>query len=394
MKRATAYVEVDDADNTLRRPHNGGSIVTESRSGSNVTRPTLSVHGVVTARTMDAQVLSEAMCAIPAEWFRPSPFVYWCDLVASAGIGWAAFGAAVESTPLARAALLAIAVAAQYRAVLFIHEITHRAAREVPMFKLAWNILVGIPLLIPSFLYEGVHTDHHRQRCYGTDADPEYVPYGRRQPRLIAWFVLMSILAPLIFAARFALLAPLSWIVPPLRRMTRERASALVVNPRYVRRTPFTAAGRLQETAACALVWTIVWLWQSGRLPPALIPCWLFATAAAALVNAVRTLAAHRYDNDADELSMVEQLLDSCTIADDPHAVSGITEIGRAILAPVGLRFHALHHWIPSLPYHNLGRAHRRLIEVIRPDAPYRATIARSPVALIRDLFHRARTQS
>jgi fatty acid desaturase len=394
MKRATGYVEVGDADNALRCRQNGGSILTESGSGSNATRPALSVHAVVTARTMDARVLGEAMYAIPAEWFRPSPLVYWCDLVASAGIGWAAFGAAVESTPLARAALLAIAAAALYRAVLFIHEITHRAAREVPMFKLAWNVLVGIPLLIPSFLYEGVHTDHHRQRCYGTDADPEYVPYGRRQPRLIAWFVLVSILAPLIFATRFALLAPLSWIVPPLRRMTRERASALVVNPRYIRRTPFTAEGRLQEAAACAFVWTIVWLWQSGRVTAALIQCWLFVTAAVALVNAVRTLAAHRYDNDADEVSMLQQLLDSCTIADDRHTGSAITDIGRAILAPVGLRFHALHHWIPSLPYHNLGRTHRRLIEVISPDAPYRATIARSPVALIRDLVHRSRSRS
>jgi len=32
-------------------------------------------------------------------------------------------------------------------------------------------------------------------------------------------------------------------------------------------------------------------------------------------INAVRTLAAHRYDEDAGELSMSEQLLDSCTIA-------------------------------------------------------------------------------
>jgi fatty acid desaturase len=27
----------------------------------------------------------------------------------------------------------------------------------------------------------------------------------------------------------------------------------------------------------------------------------------------------------------------------------------------VGLRYHALHHLLPSLPYHSLGTAHRRL---------------------------------
>jgi fatty acid desaturase len=29
--------------------------------------------------------------------------------------------------------------------------------------------------------------------------------------------------------------------------------------------------------------------------------------------------------------------------------------------APVGLRYHALHHLLPSLPYHSLPEAHRRL---------------------------------
>src|SRR3546814_17099824 len=29
--------------------------------------------------------------------------------------------------------------------------------------------------------------------------------------------------------------------------------------------------------------------------------------------------------------------------------------------APVGLRYHALHHLLPSMPYHSLGEAHQRL---------------------------------
>ena len=62
-------------------------------------------------------------------------------------------------------------------------------------------------------------------------------------------------------------------------------------------------------------------------------------------------------------------------------------------VAPVGLRYHALHHWIPSLPYHNLGRAHRLLVATLRSDAPYRATIERGFTPPLRDLVRRSRTR-
>jgi fatty acid desaturase len=345
-------------------------------------------------RTVDARPLEDAIRAIPPAWFQPSKAVYWADLAASAGIGWVSFAAAVESPGWLRAVLLVIATAALYRAVLFIHEITHRAARDVPLFRTAWNVTVGIPLLLPSFLYEGVHTDHHRQRCYGTDADPEYVPFGRRGPAVVARFVVLSLLAPLVFAVRFAVLAPLSWVVPPLRRVTRERASALVINSRYIRRGPLPSGAVLQEAAACTLVWTAAWLWRTERFSTTAILCWTFAAAAGSFVNAVRTIAAHRYENDDGELSMLEQLLDSCTIAANRGRVSLVADLGHVLVAPVGLRFHALHHWIPALPYHNLGRVHRRLVAVDDRHAPYQSTIAGGFAPVIRDLLRRSRRRS
>jgi hypothetical protein len=123
-----------------------------------------------------------------------------------------------------------------------------------------------------------------------------------------------------------------------------ERCSALCINHRYVRRVPLTFAARAQETAAFAVFWTAVGLWWSGRLPAAGFGCWFVVSAAVSGINAVRTLAAHRYDLDAGELSMTEQLLDSCTISTGERLRARITDAGRAIVAPVGLRYHALHH--------------------------------------------------
>src|SRR5207237_6369605 len=137
--------------------------------------------------------IDDAIRALPAAWFKPNARVYWTDMLASAGIGWTAFALAVVSTTEIRAVALIVAAFALYRAVLFIHELTHLAVHELPAFRAAWNLLVGIPLLLPSFLYEGVHTDHHRQRSYGTPRDPEYVPFGRRPPVVMASYALGSV---------------------------------------------------------------------------------------------------------------------------------------------------------------------------------------------------------
>ena len=93
------------------------------------------------------------------------------------------------------------------------------------------------------------------------------------------------------------------------------------------------------------------------------------------------------------ELTMVEQLLDSCTIAGRSTVGTLIMTAARAAAAPVGLRYHALHHWIPSLPYHNLGRAHRLLVDSLAPDAPYRAATYPGFTPVVVDLVHRARAQ-
>ena len=32
--------------------------------------------------------------------------------------------------------------------------------------------------MVPSFMYRGVHNDHHKQSLYGTSKDAEYIPFA------------------------------------------------------------------------------------------------------------------------------------------------------------------------------------------------------------------------
>jgi fatty acid desaturase len=89
----------------------------------------------------------------------------------------------------------------------------------------------------------------------------------------------------------------------------------------------------------------------------------------ASFVNTLRTLCAHHYESDGSPMDRTGQLLDSI---DHPgHWWTGLW-------APVGLRYHALHHYFPGLPYHNLAIAYRRLVENLPEAAEYRRSTSPS----------------
>jgi fatty acid desaturase len=49
----------------------------------------------------------------------------------------------------------------------------------------------------------------------------------------------------------------------------------------------------------------------------------------------------------------------------------------------VGLRYHALHHLLPGVPYHNLAEAHRRLCKELEVDSLYHASSHRGLSPLV-----------
>ena len=62
-------------------------------------------------------------------------------------------------------------------------------------------------------------------------------------------------------------------------------------------------------------------------------------------------------------MSVTAQYLDSVNVP-PPSPLA-------ALWAPVGLRYHATHHLLPSMPYHSLAEAHRRLSAHLAPDTTY-----------------------
>jgi fatty acid desaturase len=310
---------------------------------------------VRSAEIPDDKALLRAAAELTRDISTARPDIYWPDMLLSAGVGYAALAGAILIGNVWLATLSGLVAAlALYRALLFIHELTHIHRDALPGFRLAWNVLVGIPLLTPSLMYENVHTLHHARTRYGTAEDPEYLPLALMKPWTLPAFVLIALLAPIGLVIRFGILAPLSVLIPPLRKLVWERFSALSINPAFRRRPPegeFRRQVFWQEFGASLWAMVLIASLFVVGWKPLLVALAVFSFAGT--LNQLRTLVAHLWENDGDPMTVTAQYLDSVNVPPpSPWA---------ELWAPVGLRYHATHHLLPSLPYHSLGEAHRRI---------------------------------
>jgi fatty acid desaturase len=335
---------------------------------------------------------------IVQDCFRVRPAIYWCDflLTYAAGIfcyqqvrggnmmhphqGW--------TGQWSQALYFLASCFLFYRAALFIHELVHQRNGALPVFRVVWNLLCGIPFLIPSFVYYS-HIDHHRRAHYGTDHDGEYLPLVHRRPAYILYYLSWALVIPALAVVRFMLLTPVAWASPAARRWIHQHASSMVMDPSYIRPLPTATVLwniRLQELGC------FLWCWSIALVPPLLLDRWptsfvvhAYLTAVVIIfLNSVRTLGSHRWRNQGEEMTFVAQLVDSVNYPASP--------LIDELWAPVGCRYHALHHLFPSMPYHAMPRAHRLLMQHLPADSPYRLTNAPSLLATLKTLWHESRT--
>lgn len=314
----------------------------------------------------DDKAMLRAASELTRDLQTPNPRIYWADFLGSAAVGYAALAGAIllPTTGWAIASGV-LAVLALYRASLFIHEITHLKHSLLPGFRVAWNLLLGAPMMLPSFMYEGIHTIHHTRTRYGTVEDPEYLPLALMKPWSLPLFLLVSVLMPVGLLLRFGVLGPLSLFSKRLRRVVVGRYSGLQINPKFERKSPegeFAKQWRWQEIAASIVAVTLIVTVATGVLPLNAFLTYMGVISGVAVLNQVRTLVAHLWENDGEPLTVTAQYLDSVNVP------GGFLPY---LWAPVGLRFHALHHLLPSLPYHSLSEAHRRISTALGQESTY-----------------------
>ena len=315
------------------------------------------------------QFYSEAKAACQ-DLFKVRPVVYWADFLASSVTAYVAASVYLATSFLSPLALvmMVVAVVLLYRASMFIHEIVHLPHRELKFFRRFWNFFAGVPMMVPTFTYES-HAHHHSSRHYGTDHDGEYLPLASGSYFGVAAFLAQIFFQPLLVFFRYLVWTPISFLHPSLRRWTLQNASSLVINFHYHnddRVVKHSREDTFWEVITSVRAAVMIGLVLFGVMPWIRLPKLLLLAMCVLAVNHLRTLVAHRYRNHGETISHLEQFEDSTNITG-----GWLTELW----CPLGLRYHALHHLFPGIPYHNLGKAHRRLMQDLPAGSIYHQSV-------------------
>jgi fatty acid desaturase len=330
--------------------------------------------------------------ALVRDLFAPNPWLFWPDLIGSTALAYASAYLYLLLPPFSWLGIAAFVVSgfALFRIGTFIHEIVHLRRGTLPGFTVAWNVIVGVPLMTPSYFYDN-HNDHHNRKHYGTPQDGEYLPLAQSPLREIVLYFLQVPIIPLLAVLRFVVLTPLTYLSPALRRWVDRSASSYISNPYYKKPAdtpPPALVWRVAEFAVLAIYATLLGLIIAGIVPWHVLAKIYALACFAILLNWVRNLAGHTFTNDGEAISHVAQFEDSITVDGNP--------IVCELMFPLGLRYHALHHLFPAMPYHALGKAHRKLMAELSPAsrAAYMRTVSPGLGGVLVKLWRAARSST
>jgi fatty acid desaturase len=318
-----------------------------------------------------------------ADYKDPIAWIYWTDYLVFVALGFSSLicSVLVSNAWLSTVSLL-ISLLSFYRALGFIHETVHQKHRRfMRLFVPVWNIVSGSLFFVMTFYYQ-CHLSHHSRLHYGTPSDPQYANFIERKPPVLFFLVVQSILAPVFFAVRALIIAPLHLLVPSIRPFVLRYLSSFA-RPGYKARYSRTDKRRIARyEIAHLLIWAGIFLaFYLGYIDQQFALHWLFVLFGVFALNSFRILGEHRYDyGNTDQQRSPEQVF-----FDSYNYTPLISEL----LYTTGLRYHALHHLVASIPYHNLPKAHRAIVDKLGPGSAYASVSSTSHLKNVCDLLRR-----
>ena len=296
----------------------------------------------------------------PVNFFEINPAKYWFDLVLCTVMAYTSATIYLVAPLFSWVQIVAFpfAVFWLYRGNSMVHEVSHLGKKQFRGFGCGWNILLGIPTLFPSTFFTCHHRDHHSGRYYGTPQDPEYIVNVFKPGSILstAFYVLHLATYPLYVFVRF-LFAPISYLNPRWRDFTLRRLSSFTLNWNYERNLTRLDRKTFAIVEFCCFVraWLIPLGVFLGLSDWTRMPLMYLLAITILAANQMRFFADHHFESHGEKMSMHDHIADSCNYSK--------SDFLTWLFFPFAIRFHALHHLFPTIPYHNLSAAHQYLID-------------------------------
>lgn len=289
---------------------------------------------------------------------KPNLLLYWGDLLGTAACCYGLMYLCMTSPVLSLERWLSFAICSFFvnRGIYFIHEIVHQG-KYLKGFETAHSLLFGCVFKIPSYIHTPHHY-HHRSTSYATQDDPEYDDawIGKSLGNYLS-VIPVSLMIPVILFVRFGLV-PLCYpfMSETQRNKVFQKASTFAMNPKYERPMHTKEEFKnwmIQDGLACAINGSVLIMFLTSNMSLANFLTFHLFCSTFFFLNFYRALVAHKYVADPSNKTIEAQVKDSISIP------SSITDF---FWAPLGLKFHSLHHYFPTIPYHNLQKAHEILV--------------------------------
>lgn len=301
--------------------------------------------------------------------YKIKPLRMYFELISYAIIGYGLYFYALINNILWPLIFSAIFI---YRGISFIHEVSHYY-QSLPIYKHLYNFLFGYINRVPAYSMK-THKFHHNTKAFGTIQDPEYDTWTKRKKIFLARPFILSFFYPLFLTLRFGIWPIMQYVFPSSYRLSCfHKFSTFVMNLNYIR--PFDKEDfedvKKQDLMTALFFIIITLISYQAEMLFRVYSFWYYMVVFISLMNTYRALVAHRYQvhlNPHDD-KRIEQLMDSVCIEGN---------ILTEIWAPVGLRYHSTHHFLPNLPYYSLGKAHKRLKRILPSDHPYHKSIEKN----------------
>jgi fatty acid desaturase len=226
-----------------------------------------------------------------------------------------------------------------YRLGAFTHEIAHQNSNpKIKTFRRVWNLTTGFLVMQPSLRFTRPHLLHHTTGVFGTNKDPQY-PLIRSNPKLAAGiFILMPWLLP-IYNTLVSLFSPAEG----------NKLEGILYDPDKL---SFSHQDYLE-------IHIYEYLYIHGLLiailliPKVILTLYLVEVGAWFL-STLRIPLEHSLEEYKEVTTYKDQETDSFTHLNPLFA----------IIQPLGLRYHQLHHMDPKIPYHSLAQAYKEFISI------------------------------